>query len=86
MTRVNRFLLTNATRKRLVLTLEPWAEQYIYNPGQILEVRQECAHESETVELEYSDLGVTLFTGGVCKVYSNDEELKPLDHWVDRLD
>jgi hypothetical protein len=85
-TRENKILVKNSMHKRVVLTLEPWGEQYILEPGLLVELRQIVTNEIEPIEIEYLDAGITIYTGGVVTVFCNDRELQPEKQWIDRID
>ena len=77
MKRENKILIKNSSQEYVVLTLEPWAHQYILHPGLVLELRQVISKEIEPIEVEYLNAGITVYTGGTVAVFCNGEELKP---------
>ena len=86
MKKENKILVKNSTPDSVVLTLEPWAEQYILHPGLVVELRQIITKEIEPIEIEYLNTGITIYTGGVVTVFCNGTELEPEKQWIDRID
>jgi hypothetical protein len=85
-TKENKILVKNNAQKAVVLTLEPWAEQYILHPGLQLELRQVISKEIEPIEIEYTEAGITVFSGGIVTVFCNGEEVVAERQWIDRIE
>ena len=83
MTRENKILVKNKTQQRIVLTLEPWAEQYNLHPGVLVELRQAIYEEIGNLEIEYCDASITVYSGGIVAVFCDGKELSPVNPWID---
>ena len=84
MTSEKKILVKNSTQKRVVLILEPWAEQYILQPGVTVELRQIDSTDTTIVEIEYLHDCITVYSGGVVTVFCNGEKLSPVHPWIDQ--
>lgn len=85
MKNINSVALFNRTDAQLLLTLEPWAEQFIVESGKRLELKQVGAGAGEPIELEYTDDGIVVHSGGVVTVFQDGVEIEPLKEWIDKL-
>jgi hypothetical protein len=57
---IQKFTYTNRTQSRLLIILEPWAEEYWIDPGQQIEVEVRNGTPGHQLELEQTSEGSTI--------------------------
>jgi len=69
----------NATELEQRLIIEPWAEQYVIQPGQRVDIVVQSDAPAGCLELEQRPGGLTIYgyTGCIISVLSDGEELAP---------
>lgn len=70
---------TNRTRDRVLLILEPWAEQYWIEPGGRVDIKVSGGKQGYNIELEETANGIVVYgwEGCVAAVFCNGTELTP---------
>lgn len=69
----------NGTKKTILLIVEPWAEEYLLEPGQSVEVIGEGGGADGVFEVEYFDGGLIVYgwEGSVLSIFKNGVEVSP---------
>jgi hypothetical protein len=70
---------TNRTPGRLLLILEPWAEEYWIDPGQQVNIEVRNGTPGHYLELEHTSEGLTVYgwEGTVVSILRDGKELAP---------
>ena len=79
MTSFLKFNYTNGTEIELRVIVEPWAEQFVIKPGQLVEILVQGANTDDVVEIEQLPTGLTVYGyhGCIISISSNGKELVP---------
>lgn len=69
----------NGTKKTILLIVEPWAEEYLLEPGQSVDVIGKGGVAEGVFEVEYFDGGLIVYgwEGSVLSVFNNGVEVFP---------
>jgi hypothetical protein len=74
-----KFTYTNRTQSRLLIVLEPWAEEYWIDPGEHVDIEVRNGVSGNHLELEDTSEGITIhgWEGTVVSVLRDGKELAP---------
>lgn len=69
----------NGSAVVMLLIVEPWAEQYLIEPGRSVDVVGQGGRIDEGFEVEYFNEGIIVYgwEGSVVSVFSNGEMVEP---------
>jgi hypothetical protein len=81
MTAVQKFSYLNSTGTKVRITLEPWADQYLIQAGQSVEIRVEGDPTVGELELEQDAHGLVIYgyTGSIVQIFCDGVELTPVE-------
>ncbi|MCO7568786.1 hypothetical protein NJH78_02265 [Pseudomonas chlororaphis] len=70
----------NGAEKAVLLIVEPWAEEYLIESGQSVEVVDQGNSFEGCVEVEYFDGGIIVYgwEGSILSVFKSGVELVPM--------
>jgi hypothetical protein len=76
---LQRFIYVNGTVNELLVTIEPWAEQFDVRPGQRVEILVSSESTVEPVEFEQLPTGLVIYgqEGCVISLSTDGDELLP---------
>jgi hypothetical protein len=75
-----KFTYTNRTLSRLLIILEPWAEEYWIDPGEQIDLEVRNGTPGHQLELEQTSEGLTIhgWEGTVVYILRDGKELPPV--------
>jgi hypothetical protein len=78
MTSIQKFIYTNCTDGAVRITVEPWAEQFVIQAEQQVEITVNDANPDEAIEIEQLSDGLTIhgYEGCVITLTSDGIELE----------
>jgi hypothetical protein len=76
---VQKLTYTNRTQGRLLVFLEPWAEEYWIDPGERIDIEVRSGTPEGHLELEQTSEGITIYgwEGTVISILRDGKELTP---------